>query len=198
MATEDKEQKHVRAILDALNNTIEKGQWGDNLFFQAMLKKLTEVRERLKRDTHLVESNSGQGMPTTLYGRVAQRSGLVEAYILLYNADGNNIPKWESALQMINKFIVSRPIYRHENEVKAALRAATNKMNEGYAVVFIHEEDIIKPSSDQCPHDRYGNELLVLREGAVKRENITRFVHKTGNYKYEDDKLEWASAVEFI
>lgn len=198
MADEKNIVEKNQAILDALNAAIENGPWDKAVFFQAMRTKLIEIRERFKQEA-LLEAESDQSiMPSTLFGRIAKRSGVAEVYVLLYCADGNNIYKWENVLRSVASHVVSRPIYKQEKDAKAALRAASNKLNEGYVSIFIHEEDIIPPDQERSQIDRYGHEIINVKDGVVRREIIHRFVHISGIYEFKGDKLIWQSAADFL
>jgi intracellular multiplication protein IcmQ len=197
MAEKNQDTKQNIAILKALNEAIEKGPWEVTVFFQAMRNKLVEIRDRFKQDVNLEDidetTNSG-----TLFDRIAKRSGITEVYILLYNADGGNLAKWENILRTISNHTVSRPIYNHEKNARSALRAAATKQNEAYISVFVPEEDILPTQADRKSHDRYGHEILNLKEGAIKADNIHQFIHVSGRYDYDNNKLVWHSVVDFL
>lgn len=197
MAEKNQEHKQNIAILKALNEAIENGPWDVTVFFQAMRNKLVEIRDRFKQDVNLEDINDSS-MAGTLFGRIAKRSGITEVYVLLYNADGTNLAKWENILRTISTHTVSRPIYNLEKNARSALRAAVTKPNEAYISVFIPEEDIMPTQSGRIAHDRYGHEILNLKEGAIKAENIHQFIHVSGRYDYDNNKLVWHSVIDFL
>lgn len=185
-----------QAILQALDEAIEEGPWDATVFFQAIRNKLIEIRNQFEKETGLTEENVSSASRATLFGNMAKRHGMVEVFILLYNADGNSIPKWENLLRSISSQIVSRPVYRLEADAKSALRAATNRMNEAYVSVFIQEDEILPSQLARAPHDRHGHEILSVKEGAIQCENIDQFIHSSGQYDFKNNKLIWTGVVE--
>lgn len=194
------EVQHNLDILKSLDEAIEKAEWEESLFLRTARKRLIEIRDEFKRDAHLEKylTNEDQDIPKTLAARIAKRTGLVEVFVLLYNADGKDLYRWEQILNSIQGYIVSRPVYRFEKDVKAALRAAVNKSNEAYIAAFINEHEILEMSPEKTPRDRAGIDLLTLRDGAIKKDHITRFIHQTGVYEFENEKLIRHSPAEFI
>ena len=163
-----------------------------------MRNHMVTLRERFRHDAGLVEQVDTSAMPATLSGRVAKRSGLAEVYIVLYNNDGTNLIRWESLLRTVAQQAISRPTYRHEKDAKAALRSSVVKSNEAYISMFVYEEDILIPKTAQPPKDRFGNELINLRESAVSSQNIKQFVHVSGVYEYRSERLIRKSSAEFL
>lgn len=194
----DKETKHNLEILKALNDAIEKGPWEENVFFQAIRKKLIDAREKFKQEVNLTDADIELEGETQIASRIAKKKGLIEIFILLYNAHGTDIHKWQAILNALHAHVLSRPIYKNEQHAKAALRAASNKQNEAYVSVFVNEHDIVEATLERSHTDRFGNELLILREGAIFKENIHRFVHKTGSYEFENQKLVWQNPIDFL
>lgn len=199
MADINLDRQHNLAILKALDEAIEQAPWDTTIFLQAMRNRLIEIRDKFKHEALLDENTDENNLvPATLFGRIAKRTGIAEVFVLIYSADGINIHKWENILRSISKHTISRPIYRSEQDAKKALRAASNKLNEAYVSVFIHEDDIIPPKPDKIPHDRYGTEILNIKEGIIHLENIHHFVHASGVYEFRKDMLVRLGTAEFI
>jgi intracellular multiplication protein IcmQ len=193
----DEETKQHLEILKALNDAVNNGPWEHSAFFKAIGEKLTEIRDRFKEDLALgiVEET---GLPASLANRIAQRQGLIEIFVVLYNADGSNMYKWEATINSIRSQSINRPIYRDENLAKAALRGAINKQNEAYIAAFINEENIMPLPKEKRPHDRWDNELIVLNEAAIQPQNITRFIHVSGTYEIQFGKLVRQGTADFL
>ena len=128
-------------------------------------------------------------MPAHLANRVAERTGQQEVFISLYNADGGNLQKWAKLLQGVSRQVVTRPIYAQEKEICALIRSKLNKKNEAYLAVYIDRDDVIEMAEDKAPKDRLGHHLLVTKDGAIKLENVTRFIHESGQYILKDGQL---------
>ena len=193
----DEETKNDLEILQALNEAIEKGPWEHSGFFRAIGKKLVEIRDRFRNELQL-EVVEQTGMTASEVSRIAGRAGLMEVFILLYNAEGSAINRWEHAIQSLKSKMINRPIYRDESLAKAALRGASNKQNEGYIAVYVDSKDIIQLPPEKIPHDRWSNELLLLNERAVKIPNITHFTHVSGIYEVDNGKLILHGKPDFL
>lgn len=184
----DEETKYNLELLRALDQLIAEGQWEGGLFFQAAGKKLRELSEQLKQELEIDANN--QPSATQMADFIKQRSGLVEIFISLYSAEGNNIRKWEVVLATLTKQLVSRPIYKREKDIRDIINAKENPVNDAYAIVYVTEDSVIKPTfRDKQPVDRFGHELLVLKENSLKSENISQLVHLTGRYAYQNGSL---------
>lgn len=188
MALSKEETKKSLEILKALDEAIEKCQLDDSLYFRGIRKKLTDARERfiaeLDLDAHLKKLADAESPPQTSL----EESQFVEVYISLYQAEGANIRKWENILSSITALSVSRPAYKNEEDVAATIRAKAHKINDAYVAVKVHKDDLLK-SSDKLLADRAGKEVLALREGVIRPQNITRFVHVSGVYKFRNGSL---------
>lgn len=180
--------KKLIAILDKV---IEKGFWEDTLFLQATGKKLREFRERLKSQLVLPEEAR---VSAGLHQRyVRARSGAKGpsqlAFILIYCAEGTNIRQWETVISSLATHSMTRPVYKSEEDVQAVIRSKPNKQNDGYVALSITDHDISPPFNNKTPVDRHGNELIVLKEGVVHANNIEFFVHVSGRYSFQNNKL---------
>ena len=184
----DDATKYNLDIIRALDKLIAEGHWEGGLFFQAAGKQLRDLSAQLKEELQI--DTDAQTAATEMKDLVKQHSGLVEIFISVYNADGRNIGKWELVLSNLIKQLISRPIYKREKDIKDSINAKENPINDAYAVAYINEMDILTPSfRDKKPLDRYGHELLIIKENGLKPENITKLVHLTGEYTYHKGSL---------
>ena len=69
------------------------------------------------------------------------------------------------------------------------IRSRPDPRKEAYAVVSVNDSDIISAYAGKQDVDSRGHALLTVKEGAVKPENITKFVHGNSVYLFKDDKL---------
>lgn len=189
MNEQDELHKRSLNIIKALDYAIEKGPWEASLFLRAMGKKLEDLRDRFAKSSGLDEQLDPDLVEEEQHALLRAQANQTEIFISLYNADGLNMLKWEHALSTLANQTVSRATYSDESSVQAMIRSRPNKNNEAYIVAFINNEDIIKPVGDIPPKDKLGNELLSVKNGAIKSDNIARFVHATGLYRYARGKL---------
>lgn len=181
---------HARKILAALDKAIAEGPWDKTVFLSAMGKKLLELRTRFKQELDLAEQSALKEAKKSVVGLFNNtHPELKEVFISLYNVDGNNIRKWEKIIEALEHHPVTRSVYGSEDEIKALFRTKTNLINEGYVAVYIPQSSIIHTTADKTPHDRLGYELLLLKDKAVKLDNIHYFKHISGRYNYKENKL---------
>lgn len=187
MGRAEENLKRNLKILQALDKAIKEGQWEGKLLFQATGKKLREIRDRLRATLQLDEMDSEAS--NQLAEREATRSSQVEVFVSLYNADGNDLKKWAMVIKSLETNIITRPIYNNEADIQTVIRSKTNKKNEAYLSVFINKSAILAPTGKQPPRDRLGYEMLLIKEGALNLESISRFVHISGEYEFKDNHL---------
>ncbi len=184
MALSKDELQASLKILKALDETIATGPWDYNLFFKGIGKQLLEARERFVRELGLEgHKNGDKGLADEA------EAAFIEVYVSLYQAEGANISKWQTVVNTLAGYNLTRPVYKNETDVVEAIRSKEFKQNDAYVAVKILKADITQPFTESPPVDRYGHELLVLREGAVRQENISRFVHMSGEYEFRNNTL---------
>lgn len=184
----DEETKLTLRLLKALDTAIAEGSWDGGLFFQAAGKKLRDIRDRIKEDLN-VDIGSDASAPETAVSTVMKYSGLIDVYVSLYCSEGSNIQRWEAILTTISRQAITRPIYKKEKDVKEVLSTKEMKTNDAYIIAYVNENSITKTLSGKPLLDRYGHELLVLKENSIVVENIAKFIHTSGEYTYEKGKL---------
>lgn len=176
----DTELKAKRELIQILDDVLAEGVWTGSLFLEASGKKIKALRDRLVQDFNLEQGNNNVIEQTSATNTQTKDNVLV--YIALYQATGLNIKKWESMLNAIGNFSAGRPIYRNEEDVQAFIRAKESAQNDGYAAIYINQKDILAMPSNKQLLDRSGKELVMVKDGAIKSENIIYFVHSTGQY----------------
>jgi len=186
MPLTDDEIKSALDILKALDGAIDKGPWEHNLFFKGIGKKLRDARDKFKEELGLDELTAD--LLTQNHSKQIDNQ-TTEVYISLYQAEGSSISKWTTVVNSLAGYNLTRPVYRNETDIQAAIRSKEQQQNDAYVAVRVRNIDIMKPALDMQPTDKLGHELLILREGAVHLENISRFVHKTGQYQFRNKLL---------
>lgn len=209
MGSESEQRKTARELLKALDNTIEKGPWDKSIFLGTIGKKLKEIRFNFKNRLRFLDPSfeevDAEEIPKiaapiveTAIPSLLPGADQIEAFVSLYNVDGGNLQKWEKLLQTLDKQIVTRPVYGSEQEIRGVLRAKTVRKNDAYAAFFVNKSDIIQPRDGKSPTDRLGNVLLILKDAALKLENITRFCHESGIYTFRSNTLSRVGDMSFM
>ncbi len=188
MATTNNDADLAQQLIKALDKAIKSGPWQEGVFLQAIGKKLHDMRERFANELAIDEQAFEAKALATAASQIIP-SGFIEVYVALYIAEGMNINKWAAAIDALGRHTVSRPVYQSEQDIRSAIHAKAFKQNDAYVTVWVAQSDIMPPLDNNAPLDRYGHTLLVLREGAIKSQNIKYFFHITGEYKLENGAL---------
>lgn len=176
------------AILKALNDAIETGPWDQSSFLKVIGKNLNEIRDGFLSQLG-ARSKSQLKAESHLANRIALRSGQQEVFVSLYSSDGNNIQSWERIVANLPRQMISRPIYADEEDIKAILKMKENKINEAYVAIYINQNDILPLSPDKASFDKLGKPLLSLKDKTLNLDNISRFIHHSGVYRYDRGRL---------
>lgn len=176
------------AILKALNEAIETGPWDKSSFLKVIGKNLNEIRENFLNQLGTL-SKSQLRAESHLANRIALRSGQQEVFVSLYSSDGQNIQSWERIVANLPRQMISRPIYADEEDVKAIIKIKENKNNEAYVAIYINQHDILPIGADKSSFDKLGKALMSLKDKTLSLDNISRFVHHSGVYRYDRGRL---------
>ncbi|WP_131778859.1 Dot/Icm secretion system protein IcmQ [Legionella bozemanae] len=181
-------KEHNDAILKALDYAIQNGPWDKSNFLRSIGNRLIGIRDNFAKKIN-ERSQAQIQADAHLANRLALRSGQQEVFVSLYSSDGSNLQSWERIIANLPRQMISRPIYANEEQVQALIKSKENKQNEGYVAIYINETDIIHLSTDKTLMDKLGSPLLTLKDRALNVDNITRFVHLSGHYKYSRGRL---------
>lgn len=168
--------KKLIAVLDELLGV---GDWQASLFLRTAGKQIQNLREQAQK---LLAEVAGGIVAPRIGQETKAKDGYIRVYISLYQAEGNDNQKWYRTLKSLADYSLSRPVYLEEQQVRAMIRTKENTHKEAYVAVFIQEKDIIHLPGGRMATDRLGHELLTLKAGAVKTENIIEFVHDDKHY----------------
>jgi intracellular multiplication protein IcmQ len=181
-------EEQIETIRKAMDEAIEKGPWDKSNFLRLIGKNLAAIRDgflnklgkrtqaQLKADAKLADT-------------LAQRGNQKEVYVSLYSATGADFTSWERIVANLPRQMTSRPIYAEEEDLKGIIRQKENKMNEAYVAIYVLQTDIITLSVDKTSVDKLGKSLLTLKAGCLILDNVSRFVHQTGDYRLERGRL---------
>lgn len=180
------DESEASKILKALDEALEKGPWTESNFLRVIGKNLQEIRDKYAEE---IEKNAAGFGSAKKQAELLQRSGQREVFIALYSSEGSQLHSWERILANLPRQIISRPVYSEEEDLKFIIKSKENKYNEAYVAIFINENDLLQLSADKIPIDKFGKQLMALKDRAVHLENITRFVHISGNYSFSKGHL---------
>lgn len=173
-------------LVNMLDEILTGTDWEATRYLAATAKKLRALQAEANQLLADAKLSDQLNSPSAIAS--VDRGALRPVYIGLYQADGNDLNKWVSALRSLVKRLVGRPIYADEDAAIKAVRARGNLVQEGYALVYIDEADVLTQGRPQTDHQ--GSTLLVVRETAVVEDNIAMFVHANDNrYHYQHGRL---------
>lgn len=178
-------ESQTTAILKALDDTIANGPWNESNFLRVIGKNLQEIRDDLAKQI----ANSAENHLSTRQNQPVMKSGQQEVFISIYSAEGNLLQSWERIIANLPRQMISRPIYSEEENVTTLIKSKENKLNEAYVAIYVDQSDILMLNPDKIPLDRLGKPLLTIKDRSLNLDNLTRFVHLSGVYKYVKGKL---------
>lgn len=167
--------KQLREIID---NILNAGNWDDSIFLKQTSAKL---RNLLFEADRLCKIFALQQVATTNKNSISRTvkteipSGYTQAYVLLYQIDGNNLAAWYENIKSLTNYSANKSIYKNKNHIEEFIRSKSNNItHSGYVVVNIKSNDFYNIEAPSL--DIYNHELLILKENAIKLENIVEFV----------------------
>jgi len=173
-------------LVTAIDQAIEKGEWTGSLFLKNILKQLEELRGYVIQE--LSEDTSAKTISQKRQEAPQEREGYERVYISLYQSESNRLDRWVATIKMLTGYGISRPVYRSEEEVQHMIREKQSK-SDAYVTAWVKQADILPSYSGTPLKDRWGYELVALKEGSVKPENIIMFVHDGKQYYLTDQGL---------
>lgn len=184
----DKETDAKRELIQILDQVLAEGIWKGSLFLEAAGKRIQDLRTRLVTDFQLEDEMTAAAIKEPL-SQYTIPANYTLVYVAVYQAAGANIKKWEVLLNSLENYLSGRPIYKNEADVKAFIRAKENQQNDGYIEVAVETKDILNAAASKPLLDRAGRELLMVKDHAIKSNNILRFMHISGEYLFKDGLL---------
>ena len=182
----DKEKRVAyEKLLAKLKKSLTEKDWDVSLFFRGMGKRVQNLHDKL---TILLAEDATVRDPKTKVDQKARENCRL-IYLSVYQTDGNNLRKWATVLASVQKLSIGRPAYEKESAARAVVRAKAQQQREGYIAVWVNNEDVLPAWGGKVTQDRFGHDLLTLREGAILPENIDYFQHTTGQYYLADGQL---------
>lgn len=179
---ENKSIEVNKKLIDLLDGLLSACDWESSLFLKNASKRFIALRAEAER---LLQEATGANAAQHTVKEIT-KAGHRKIFISVYQTEGNNLQKWFATMKSLAEYSISRPVYAEEAHVQALIRSKADPEREGYVVLFVKEDDIIQLPPSRVATDRLGNELLSLKVGAVKRENIIEFVHAQQHYEMDE------------
>lgn len=196
-------------LLERLQDVLGGYDWDDTLFLKVNKKRIEDICLSTKELVDSLARNSAPGLfPTEADSMVSSEysekdavdQGYVRIFVSLFVNEGSEIGHWEGAVCGLQSYTFGRPVYERRKNCEELIRSKSNTMNEGYAIIDVSPDMLIKRPESRRLRDRFDNELVTLRQGAIVMRNIRGFVHGDGRgfYKFYARKLVKINSYELI
>jgi len=177
-------------LLQTVDNAIEKGRWDNSLFLKNILKQLQELREYIIKELGETAPTEVVDIQQRIRKIIQEKEGYQRVYIALYQTESDRLDRWLVTIKLLaGGYSVSRPIYASETEIQSMLREKNGK-GDAYVVVWVKQSDILPPQEGMPLKDRWGHDLLHLKDSFFRLENVIEFVLNGRRYHLADHGLK--------
>ncbi len=184
---DNSELETLKRFIDIVDKTLSAGGWQETFLLQNMEKKIKELREEaIEIQNQIKTENQAKSMGVNK----AQLDDLQTVYVSVFQQDYNDLRSWERTLKSITDYSVTRPVYKEEVHIQEMIRGRPDPNKEGYVVVLVKKQDIVKGLPGKPATDKLGYELLNIKEGGIRPTGIQRFVLSSRTYEYIEGSLK--------
>jgi len=182
----------AKQLREIINNILNTGDWESSIFLKQAAVKLRNLlleADRLCKNFALQQNTTTKKNNVTKTIESEIPFDYVQVYVLLYQMDGNNLDAWYENIKSLVNYSANKSIYKNKNHIEEFIRSKGNNItHSGYIVVNVKNNDF---NNTEAPSlDIYSHELLILKEDAIKLENIVEFVlANKQHYVIENNKL---------
>lgn len=174
-----------QTIIATIDEVLQAGDWNDSFFLKNTVKPLRELREKAILVLSQIDTTA---LPDEIQERTLSEDSLL-AYVSMFLSDGLNMAKWEMQLRSLERYLIGRPVYQNEADVKTMIRGKVNPDCEAYAIVAVSKKDVQDFLHQAQRKDRNEKPLMSLKQGAIKSDNIIEFVHRGKHYYFVNNRL---------
>ena len=193
LSSEEVKKEYCQIVIKTVDKILAAGDWDSSLFLKNVIKPIREMQVQarcLLSGKKPVEAIGGEPEPEEQPQVDVLAENEVYLYVSLFQAQGHDFAMWERQLQTLSRYLINRPIYAEEDNVKKVIRLKENSDNEAYVVLKIDKKYLQKPNAFEVERkDRYGNSLETVKPGSVTDSNILELVYSGERYHYVDGRL---------
>jgi intracellular multiplication protein IcmQ len=160
--------------------------WANSPFLKIMHAKLTKLKFELDEVLNFDQPFETLDISPNQKGHF-QENNFEKFYIYLYTTEGKKLDAWQRLVDNLERQYISRPIYCNEKDVQYAVFNAPVFHNAGYVAVWVEKKFI--QIQDELIKDKFGNDLMVLKDRAISLDKIDYFWTNSTQYKWKDGKL---------
>lgn len=179
--------EHAR---DELTELLKDGAWDNSFLLKKQRDKLSSLLLDYENALQGLKTDSMEsgGRPKITLAEPEVGNTLI--YIALYQANGNDIMRWQVSMHAIESCSFGRPIYETEDAVKQLITANGAKDSDGYVEVEVPEESIIRSSPGRVMEDKLNQPIINIKPGVLNPDRIRAFTHHNDTkYFYQNGKL---------
>lgn len=170
----------AKSVIASVDNILGRADYEESLFLRNAIRPLKRIREQAAE--LLVECDKQQ--QSEGYAVPMLQKDMVPVYIHLFQSQGHDLDSWAQLLRSLGRYVLGRPIYKQEEDVKSAIRAKMSNEQEGYVIVAV-PAPLLEASNNASPRrDRFGNPLVTLPAGVIDTQHILEFVHGKKRYHF--------------
>lgn len=175
----------TRAIIATVDAVMAAGHWKHSPFLRDTVKPLLDLQQQAQAMQTQLLRDQGEEAPEAY----VLKGDEVKVYISLYQAEGHDMKQWELQLRSIDSYMMGRPIYKNEEEVRNLVRQKVVQTSEAYAVAVVPSSRLLANEFSAKKVDRRGCELLVVEALALKPSDVIEFVHLNKRYHFYKQTL---------
>lgn len=189
MSELDDDINALQELIKILDEVHSKADPNAGLFLKTAGEKIAGLKQNAEA---LLNELQGKGASSEIQATASSVEGQTLVYVSLFQTDPESIDKWQKTLRRISEYSLARPIYRKVEHIEQMIRSRPDPRKEAYVAVWIRDDDVISGYAGKMAQDQMGNDLVTVKEGAVKPENIKQFVHGDIAYTYREGTLSEA------
>jgi intracellular multiplication protein IcmQ len=186
--------EQAKSIQEILNKLAQSPNFSQSTFLTLIQKQLIQLSEDFNQavqNTYFVEEATPQ------LEQELPNHELV--FISIYCSDGSNLSAWERVISNLPKQYISRPIYLREQDAQKMAKSRPIVINEGYVAVYVDKNAIFETGSDMVMQDKFGNQLLSLKDRAIDLKKVSFFWNSSKQYSLKEQALIFSKIVpDFI
>lgn len=179
--------EHAR---NELSELLKDDAWDKSFLLKKQKDKLSSLLLDYENALQDLKTNSLEAGGRPKITLAEPETGNTLIYIALYQANGNDIMRWQVSMHAIESCSFGRPIYETEEAVKQLITANGAKDTDGYVEVEVPEESIIRSSPGRVMEDKLNQPIINIKPGILNPERIRAFMHHNDTkYFYQNGKL---------
>ena len=170
-------------LLKIVDELLSYEDWGMSPFINQLLKPTREMQAQLQ--SFLSENESGKQMVED--SLLECPTGYKEAYLLMYQLQGDDLAGWICQLQDLSTMAISRPLYSSREAVERCIRLRGYMPTDAYAVLYLPTDYLYDETDEK--KDKWGQPLMQFRKSQLPPEMVKQFKYQNQEYRLEDGLL---------